>query len=232
MACDETEYRYLATSVHGVLQQLAACYLRDGYHFYVCGWVRERKDPCEVDETILSRYDIRIDKFRRARRKKLGFANVHYLRYERCFWILATKGEHLFYRREVEIRDVTRVPIQFESHSVSYISGHSCVRIHAGIFRDIAAYFESVATTRCADAIGRALRALPFVRFLPVRQQINDIWKEINRRRKAAGLDLVPDSYVRGGRKVCRPFGPEGSHADEERNRVILPERRRGRRTG
>src|SRR5262245_34073212 len=225
MALDETEYRYVATPVDGVLQQLAACYLRDGYHSYVCGWIRDGKDPYEVDEAILTHYEIRMDKYQRARRKKEGLANVQYLRYERSFWILATKGEHLFYRREVDIKDVTRVPIQFESHSISYVSGHSCVRIHTGIYKDIAAYFESVATKRGADAIGRALRALPFIRFVPVRQQVYALWKSVNRRRKATGLGLVPDSYVRGGRKVCRPFEPAPA---EHEGKVRVRSRRRG----
>ncbi len=59
MAFDEDEYSYEATSVAGVLQQLAACHLRDGYHFYVSGEVRDGKDPHEVDEAILGRYGIR-----------------------------------------------------------------------------------------------------------------------------------------------------------------------------
>ncbi len=85
MALDENEYYYEATSVAGVLQQLAACHLRDGYHFYVSGEVREGKDPHEVDEAILTRYGIRISKYKRARRKKLGLANLHYLRFGRRF---------------------------------------------------------------------------------------------------------------------------------------------------
>ena len=76
-------YRYEATSVAGVLQQLAACHLRDGYHFYVSGEVREGRDPFEIDRAILGRYEVAISKYQRHRRKKRGLANLHYLRCNR-----------------------------------------------------------------------------------------------------------------------------------------------------
>jgi hypothetical protein len=208
MAFDENEYSYEATSVAGVLQQLAACHLRDGYHFYVSGEVREGKDPHEVDEAILGRYGIRISKYKRARRKKLGLANLHYLRFRGRFLILATVGEHAFYEREDDVKDVKRVPIKFAGHSVGYRGRHSSVRIEDEVFRDLKAYFQGIAVKRPAEVIGRELRALPFVRFAPVRNQLYGLWKEVNRRRKAAGLGPVSDTCVKGGRKVCRPFEP------------------------
>ena len=39
------QYRSEATSVEGFVQQIACCYLRHGYWFYVTGVVPERKDP-------------------------------------------------------------------------------------------------------------------------------------------------------------------------------------------
>jgi hypothetical protein len=209
------EYRYEATSVAGVLQQLAACHLRDGYHFYVSGEVREGRDPFEMDRAILGRYEVAISKYQRHRRKRRGLANLHYLRYRRRFLILATAGEHLFYRREVDIRDVRRVPIRFEGHSIGYRGRHASIRIDDQVFRDLKAYFQAIATARPAEVIGRELRGLPFVRFAPVRNQVYGLWKEVNRLRKTAGLDGVPQSYVEGGRRVCRPFEPATADEDE-----------------
>src|SRR5262245_7242137 len=50
------EYPYLTFSMGGFVQQVAVCYLRDGYWFYVQGRVRPGKDPLEVDRQILERY--------------------------------------------------------------------------------------------------------------------------------------------------------------------------------
>ena len=55
-------YRYLTYSPGGFIQQLAVCYLRNGYRFYVLGTIAEGKDCLLIDEQILDRYDIRQTK--------------------------------------------------------------------------------------------------------------------------------------------------------------------------
>ena len=75
-------YRCEATSVEGFIQQLAVSYVRNGYFFYVTGSVREGRDPSEIDRKLIERYGIDVSKFTRARRKKAGLANIHYLRHK------------------------------------------------------------------------------------------------------------------------------------------------------
>ena len=74
------EYRCEASSVEGFIQQLAVSYVKNGYFFYVTGTIPESKDPRETDQKILTQYGIEVSKFTRARRKKAGSANLHYLR--------------------------------------------------------------------------------------------------------------------------------------------------------
>ena len=55
--------------------------------------------------------------------------------------------------------------------------------------------------------------------------QIFWLWDEVNRLRKAAGKALVPQSYIRGGRKVCRPFDPPRPGLDGEDDSATSPSR-------
>ena len=118
------EYRCEATSPAGFVQQLASCYLPHGYWFYVSGCIPEHKGPRSVDEKLLAKYGIGISRSSRARRKQVGIANVHYLRHDRIFVLLATHGHHPFYDEEAEnIQDVRRVPIKFDGYSISVKKG-------------------------------------------------------------------------------------------------------------
>ena len=85
-------YRCVATSVAGFVQQLAVGYVARGYYFYVTGRIPEHKDPVHTDEKIIAQYGIGVSKWVRARRKRQGLANVHYLRYGTFFVIIASHG--------------------------------------------------------------------------------------------------------------------------------------------
>src|SRR4051794_1681579 len=126
-------YRCEATSVEGFVQQLAVSYVRNGYWFYVTGHIREGRDPREVDRKLIDRYGIDISKFTRARRKKAGLANVHYLRHNRFFVLIATSGKHRFFIEEANlVRDIRREPITYEGYALSSCRGQATVRIDRG----------------------------------------------------------------------------------------------------
>ena len=123
------EYRCVATSVEGFVQQLAVAYVTHGYWFYVAGEIPEGKDPAAVDRKIVERYGIAISKWARARRKRQVLANLQYLRYERTFVLVATKGRHDFFERESgSVRDIRRVPIKFAGYSIGWRTGGGCGR--------------------------------------------------------------------------------------------------------
>jgi hypothetical protein len=202
------DYRCEATSVEGFVQQLAVSYVRHGYFFYVTGYIREGRDPREVDRKVMDRYGIEVSKFTRARRKKAGHANVHYLRHKRFFVLLATPGKHPFFKEEANlIRDIRREPVTYEGYAVSYRKGQAKVRIDRGTELNLKAYFEEVATKYSAAGLSRQFRRLPFQPYGPVRQQLLGILDEVNRRRKAAGLERVPRTSIRWKRWIVKPFG-------------------------
>ena len=213
-------YRFEAGTVEGFVQQLAVSYVKNGYWFYVSGTIPEKKDPRETDRKILDKYGIAVSKFTRARRKKAGSANLHYLRHGRFFVILATHGKHPFFAEEGAcVRDVRETPIRYEGYSVSFRAGSACVRIDRGTYLNLKAYFEDIATKRSAETIAKQLHGLPFRPFGPVISQLFMVLRAVNRARQVAGLEPVPKSAIRVWRRPVKTFELEGDDA-----RIVRPD--------
>ena len=124
------QYRYVATTPEGFVQQLATCYLRHGYYFFVQGQVPEGRDPREIDGKLLEKYDARLNTAQRYYRKKQGIACVHYLRYGQHWILIATHGKHLFWdehfdedAKKNQVKDVREAPIHFHGYSIRMRKG-------------------------------------------------------------------------------------------------------------
>jgi hypothetical protein len=218
-------YRCEATTVEGFVQQLACCYLPHGYWFYVSGWVPAGKDPRAVDQKLLEKYGIAISRQARARRKLAGLANLHYLRRERFFVLLATHGKHSFFEEEGErVRDIRRLPLHFAAYSVTYRPGqfkprtgadgpaepddkwHARVQIAREEYGELKAYFLEKAVRTPAETLGRELYTVPFEPYARVRQQLLNVLRLVNDARKAAGREPLPGTVLRYRRRIVRPF--------------------------
>ena len=206
-------YQCLATSVAGFVQQLAVNYVARGYYFHVTGIIPDGKDPAKTDRKIMEQYGIDISKWARVRRKRAGLANVHYLRHDRFYVIIATHGEHAFFAAEQnQIRDIRKQPLRFCCYAIGVGRSHRdrslyvSVRIQREIFRELLAQFKRAAVQRTVEELCRELRALPFEPFAPVRDQCAILLRAVNRQRKMAGLELVPWNAVRHFRKPVRVF--------------------------
>ena len=207
-------YRCVASSVAGFIQQLAVSYIGHGYWFYVTGEIPPHKAPEKTDHKIIEQYGIGISKWARARRKKAGDANLHYLRFERFYVIIATHGIHPFFAAEAaRLKDIRETPIRFAGYSIGYRrqwgggAWHPSVRIELEHYREVKAYFESIAVHRSVENLCAELQALPFVPYAPVRNQLFMILRTLNRLRKAAGFELVPHSAIGRPRRSVRAFG-------------------------
>lgn len=212
-------YRAVATSVEGFVQQIACCYLRHGYWFYVSGRIPAGKNPEAVDAKLITKYDIAVSESTRARRKQAGRANLQYLRHERFFVILATKGVHPFFEQEgAKVRDIRRIPICYAGYSISYRRGgmtrggvvdhnwHAHVRMARQQYLDCRAWFLEWATKTSAAEIGQAFATLPIAGYAPVRRQLLLIQRAVNRLRSAHGQPPVPVEVLPLRRRVVRPF--------------------------
>jgi len=149
------EYRFEAASVAGFVQQLAVAYLAHGYCYYVAGRVPEGKDPRVVDEKLLSKYGIAVSRWARARRKREGSANMHYLRFGRLFVLVATAGAHEFFAEESgSIRDFRRDSLCFAGYSIGWKKGRDG-RGHPSVRIIRSATWNSRATSSSSPAIAR-----------------------------------------------------------------------------
>jgi hypothetical protein len=223
------EYRCVATSVAGFVQQLAVAYITNGYYFYVAGQIPVHKDPAKTDQKILAQYDIAVSKWARARRKREGRANLHYLRYGRWYVIIATHGVHPFFAAEASrLRDIRRQSLSFMGYSISCRRArgggahHASVRIARGRFAELKARFEMAAPHLSVEELCSAFRSLQFEPYAPVRAQFCRLLRAVNRRRKTGGLEAVPATALRLHRAPVQPFA--GEDREEAFVRSLLEE--------
>ena len=103
----ETDYRYLTTSRSAFVAQVVQ-YAAKGYHYYVRCEIPPGKDPAAVDAKLLDRYAVRTKRWQRKRRNRGDAAAIHYLRYERTFVLMLTRGRHdAFYADHASsVRDI------------------------------------------------------------------------------------------------------------------------------
>jgi len=173
MGKKRVEYRCVATSVEGCVQQVAVQYLRHGYWFYVAGCIPKEKDPIAVDAKLINKYGIDVSRWERARRKRIGLANMQYIRYERFFLLMATHGMHRFFEEEAsQFRDARRVSIKFAGYSLSHRNGLVCVRIEQNEYARFKAGFLEMACRRTTETLAAEFGGIRFVPYAPVRQQL------------------------------------------------------------
>lgn len=201
------QYRCETTSVEGFVQQVAVQYLRHGYWFYVPGTVPAGKDARTVDRKLIARYGVAVSSKERTRRKRAGLANLHYIRHDRFFLLMATHGQHRFFDDEAgQIRDARRQPIKFTGYAISFRSGHSCVRIEQREYQQLKAWFLDLACRRSAERLAAEFRAIRFVPYRPVRQQLLAIWRAVNRNRRLAGYEPLQIDCVPWRRRPLQVF--------------------------
>lgn len=210
-------YRYIVESEAAFIQQLAVSYVGKGFWFYVAGRIPEGKDPARTDEKLLRRYLVNMSKWARARRKKSGLGNVHYLRFGRFFVLLASHGAHRFFLDEA-FNDCRRSPIKAFGYAVSYRKGvdgkgHPSVRIGREEYKRVKSYFESIACARTAEALARELGALPFEPYAPVRRQLLNILRGVNRARMSRGFEPLSHAVLRLKSSPRKVFAEEGRDA-------------------
>ena len=222
------EYRCVASSPEGLVQQVAVSYLRHGYWFYVTGRIKPGKDPTALDRKLIAKYQIAISERERTERKRRGIANMQYIRHESWFLLLATEGHHQFKQDErKQIRDCRRVPIKFEGYSISYRrSGitpagggppkwHACVRIDPKTYKQLKAFFLDRACHRSVENLAADFGRVPYARYAPVRRQLLTIHRAANEARSRTGYDPIPVSALRLRRQIVGPFAcRDGNNVD------------------
>jgi hypothetical protein len=221
------EYKYEVTSLVGYLQRVATHLLPKGYYFFVQGTVPDRKDPAALDQKFLTKYDVAKSEGARRWRKSQGLGNVQYVRFERSWILLATHGDHAIREGEGDnLKDVRRVPIRIGDYSLTVKRGNYLkkgrteesptpdgrwrvrVLIAREPYRELCAYFLSIACHRRADTLAEELSSLPYEPYAPVRKQLLKLLRLINAKRQASGYPKIPTTCLRFKRGILRAFEP------------------------
>ncbi len=201
------QYRCVATSVEGFVQQVAVAYLARGYWFYVSGRIPPNKDAEHIDQKLIARYGIAVSQKERCRRKRAGLANMQYIRHKRFFLLMATHGQHGFFDEETgQVRDARRVPIKVAGYSLSVRNGRVSVRIEPTEYRLLKAWFLDRACHRTTASLASDFAGVGFQPYAPIRVQLLNIWRAVNGARRSAGFDRVPIEAVPWRRQILRPF--------------------------
>ncbi|MAT70317.1 MAG: hypothetical protein CMJ58_12430 [Planctomycetaceae bacterium] len=134
-------YQWITTSDEGFVRYLVANILPHGYRFYTAGMVKPTTDLAHFDAVMEEKYCYRMSRSARWRRKAattpagtpMNLGNVHYLRRDRFYILIATAGSHPFFRHNVtetrdrhgrllsrrkHFRDAHRDPIFFDGYSI------------------------------------------------------------------------------------------------------------------
>ena len=221
------EYKYEVTSLVGFLQRVATHLLPKGYYFFVQGTLPEGKDPAVLDAKLLSKYDVAKSEGARRWRKSQGLGNVQYVRFKNSWILMATHGDHAIREGEGDnLKDVRRVPIRISDYALyvkrgNYLKkfsddnqptpdGHWRVRVLIARepYRELCAYFLSIACHRRAEALTEELYTLPYEPYAPVRKQLLKLLRLINAKRQSAGYAKIPPKCLRFKRAIVRSFDP------------------------
>ncbi len=135
------------------------------------------------------------------------------------FAILATKGEHDFFIIESgSIHDIRHTPLKVGGYSISYRRGgrrrsgekdhtwHAHVEIERRHYLNLKARLLDLATHRTAENLALEFYRIPFEPYSPVRRQLLNLRRAVNRARKAAGYNLLPVEVIPLRRRIVRPF--------------------------
>ena len=220
------ENRSVASSLDGFIHYLVTGLICRGYRHYVTGVIPDGKDATKVDAKLLSRYGADVSTATRWRRKKNGYANIKYLRYDRFFVLIATTGVSDFFKTESDIKDIHVHPIRVGGYSISFRKDSMAkrgglpdrrrvhVRIEDNHFMELLAEFEHYATRMSAQRLMAKFYNLPYRGYAPVRTQLCQLLRAVNKRRKKARKSKLPKECLFLHRKPVKVFELEQNVAN------------------
>lgn len=104
-----------------------------------------------------------------------------------------------------------RKPIRFAGYSIGYKRGvdrrwHVSVRIAPDEYLRLKSYLVGLAAHRSVENLIVEFQRIPFEPYAPIRRQLLNILRAVNRARKEAGFEPVPFSALRLRRRIVKPF--------------------------
>ena len=85
------------------------------------------------------------------------------------------------------------------------------MRIAPDEYVRLKAYFLEMACRRSVEAMTSEFARVQLQSYAPIRVQMLNIWRAVNRTRHTAGLDVIPIEAVPWKQRILRPFGETGA---------------------
>ena len=195
-------------SIDAVVQQLVTNYLKNGYHFYVSGFIPSGKDPFLVDAKLSTLYETNLSKDARYYRKSKNRSTIQYIRYNDLFWLLARKGEHDFFQKEQQsIKDARLSPIIVDKYSINFQkSGKVTAKFSNSAYKALKGKLEFMATRQSKQKIENYIFYFPIQPYAGVRLQLKNILKDVNRLRKSAHKEKISTQCIRKFRNIKKVY--------------------------
>ncbi len=189
---------YVADSLGWFLSKMAL-YLRYGYFFYSVIEIPEGRDLEKIDQKIVKTYEVSFCRVKRKRRREKGLSNAIYIRFDHIFILMATEGEHGYFG-EIPFRDFRDEPLHFSGYSIGIKNGKPNVIISPKRFKAIRKQVSAIALHNETKLTSYFQRISPF-KFAGISQQRWKLFREVNKRRKVAGLPQLEWEAAKGWRK-------------------------------
>lgn len=121
---------------------------------------------------------------------------------------MATKGEHPFFEQEADIKDIRKIPIKVGGYSISFrrdgrpksIADHQQYRVHVRIdddhYKEMTAKFDRFSTRMSANGLAAKLYKIPFQGYAPIRRQLCQLLRQVNRKQHRSGLTQLPNEIL------------------------------------
>lgn len=170
-----------------------------GYIRYVVCLIPEGKELERIDCKLIKAYGVTHHRATRARRRALGVGNVVYVRFGYMFVLLADELPHPAFDK-IEWLNFRNEPLKIGQYSVGIKGDKAEVRIASMRLNVLKKEGQSLALKKLAIVEGFLRRISPFS-YQGINRQRWKIYKQINQRRKLAGLELVRWDRVSNLRK-------------------------------
>jgi hypothetical protein len=176
-------------TVGDFLYRVAMGGFRFGYVRYAVRDIPDGKDLAVIDRKLLDTYGVTRCRMKRLRDRRRGIASVQYVRCDRTFILMATKGDHTAFSKVCSF-DARISPLHFGGYSIGFSGDAVSVRVAQDEWQPV--YARLIASAlRDKQSVEQKFSSLSYCKFPGVLAQLRSAERMINQKRRIAGLETV-----------------------------------------
>jgi hypothetical protein len=185
--------RYAVPTLGFFLRRIAIDYMRYGYCRWALRFIPPDRDLQKLDTKLIEVYGVTSCRTTRMRQRRRGLAVVQYVRWGNTFVLLATEGTHEQFDR-LRSYDARDAPLHLGAYTIGYRSSQVTIQVRQRAWLAVSKRIHLSALSD-RSIVETRITALPFYRFPGVIEQLRDLVRAVNQRRRVAGLPLIAINY-------------------------------------